>query len=143
VQAKGGYKMKEYVEAPASPENGAANSVSTKMGGGASPGNMVVRSGGASGTHVNSTGMRVEGLLQTLSNYLGKPVINATGLTGRYNIEFDFSPEGLRYRPGGIVQMSRGTSDASVDRAPDLFTAVQEQLGMKLEQKKGTVGHCG
>ena len=82
--------------------------------------------------------MPVEGLLRTLSNYLGKPVINTTGLTGRYNIKFDFSPEGLPGRPVQ-VRAPQGTPDASVDRAPDLFTAVQGQLGLKLEQKKGTI----
>ena len=42
VQAKGGHKMKEYVEEPASPAKEAASSVRTKRSGGASPGNMVV-----------------------------------------------------------------------------------------------------
>ena len=144
VQAKGGHKMKEYVEDPDSPAKGAANSVRTTESrqpglkkGGPSPGNMVVRTGGASGTHVTATGMPVEGLLRTLSNYLGKPVINATGLTGKYNIKLDFSPEGLPGRP--LRDRAQGTPDAGVERAPDLFTAVQEQLGLKLEQKKGTI----
>lgn len=68
--------------------------------------------------------MPVGGLVNYLANVLGSPVHDETSLTGRYNFELDF------VRPGRAAQ----TADA-----PDLFEAVQSQLGLKLEGKKGPV----
>jgi len=34
-------------------------------------------------------------LVRELANYIGKPVTDATGLTGKYNIKLSFSREGL------------------------------------------------
>lgn len=68
--------------------------------------------------------MPLAGLVNYLANVLGSPVHDETGLAGRYNFELDF------VRPGRVAQ----TTDA-----PDLFEAVQTQLGLKLEGKKGPV----
>jgi uncharacterized protein (TIGR03435 family) len=68
--------------------------------------------------------MVLVGLVNYLANILGSPVHDETGLTGRYNFELDF------VRPGRAPP----TADA-----PDIFEAVQDQLGLKLEGKKGPV----
>ena len=70
--------------------------------------------------------------MTTLSNLLGKPVHNATGLTGKYNMKLDYSREGL---PGDALPPP-GTGGES---APNLFVGLEEQLGLKLEQKKGMI----
>ena len=57
-------------------------------------------------------------LAETLSHQLGRMVVNETGLNARY----DFT---LNWTPGG--------SGASI------FAAIQEQLGLKLEAKRGPV----
>lgn len=57
--------------------------------------------------------------------YLDRPVVDETGLSGRY----DFT---LKWTPDTSV-----TSEANA--APGIFTAVQEQLGLKLEATKGLV----
>ncbi len=59
---------------------------------------------------------RMTGLL---AHRAGQPVIDKTGLTGTYDFK-------LSYRP---------VSDSSSD-LPDFFTALQEQLGLKLESRK-------
>ncbi len=61
-----------------------------------------------------------------LSDTLGRPVINNTGQTGRFDID-------LHYAPGS------GQSPTDADSAASVFTAVQEQLGLHLEPAKGPV----
>jgi uncharacterized protein (TIGR03435 family) len=73
------------------------------------------------------TGVRVDSLTSQLENALGKPVRDATGLIGVYDIT-------LHYRPD---QTAADNGD-NVD-VPPLFSAVQEQLGLKLVPAKGPV----
>jgi uncharacterized protein (TIGR03435 family) len=62
---------------------------------------------------------------------LERNVIDKTGLKGAYDFQLEYSHEGLRPFPG---------APASVPgNAPSLFTAVQEQLGLKLEAAKEPV----
>jgi uncharacterized protein (TIGR03435 family) len=66
------------------------------------------------------------GLINILSFLLSAPVVDETGLHGSFNFSLDFTnPRDPRPR--------------QADSPPDLFTAVQEQLGLKLEAKKGPV----
>lgn len=75
-------------------------------------------------------------LLQILSSQTGRAVVNKTGLTGKYSFTLTWSPQMSAGGPRGGAE-----SDAStpLDAAPDLFTAIQEQLGLKLEPMKGPV----
>jgi uncharacterized protein (TIGR03435 family) len=60
-----------------------------------------------------------------LALVVGRTIIDETGLTGRYDIDLSFAPE---------RQLLGGPADGAIDpNAPSLFTAVQEQLGLKLE----------
>lgn len=61
---------------------------------------------------------------------LDRPVVNKTGLTGRYDFDLDFSPSGREF--GGDIPAA--PDDAP---SPPLFTAVQQQLGLKLEATHG------
>lgn len=61
---------------------------------------------------------------------LDRPVVNKTGLTGRYDFDLDWSPSGREF--GGDIPAAG--EDAS---SPPLFTAVQQQLGLKLEATHG------
>lgn len=70
---------------------------------------------------------RISQLCDRLSTLLGRTVIDKTGLTGAYDIELMFAPE-------------PGAGAPSVDSAlPSLFTAIQEQLGLKLQAARGLV----
>jgi uncharacterized protein (TIGR03435 family) len=93
----------------------------------------------------------MSGLAEILSSQLDLPVVDMTGLTGKYDFTLYFSPEGLAGMrlpggpppnapppgEGGPGMPMAGTPDGS--SSPDLFTALQEQLGLKLEQRKGPV----
>ena len=73
---------------------------------------------------------------QDLADHLGllsRPVLDATGLTAKYNFTLTFSLEGLSIAPQGVP------ASTDIETPPDLFSAVQSQLGLKLESKKGLV----
>jgi uncharacterized protein (TIGR03435 family) len=57
-------------------------------------------------------------------------VIDATGLKGSYDFELNWSPE------DGSTPLFNGVPQ---DTGPSIFTAFQEQLGLKLESRKAPV----
>jgi uncharacterized protein (TIGR03435 family) len=68
-------------------------------------------------------------VVQAITNsFLDRPVLDKTGLTGAYNLKLTYTPE---------TQANRNTAPDASDIS--IFTAVQEQLGLKLEPKKATV----
>ena len=72
-------------------------------------------------------GQPIAGLVRTLEATLQRRIVDKTGLTGNYDIELSYLDESLA-EPG--VRTSEG---------PALFTALQEQLGLKLESARGPV----
>jgi uncharacterized protein (TIGR03435 family) len=66
---------------------------------------------------------------------LDRPVVNQTGLTGRYDLVVTFTPDDSM--PGVPVIASK-TEDAT-ETAPSLFEAFQQQLGLKLTAEKTPV----
>jgi uncharacterized protein (TIGR03435 family) len=75
-------------------------------------------------------------LLQILSDQTGRTIVNKTGLTGKYSFTLTWSPQ-MGAGPRGSEQP--GDASTPADAGPDLFTAIQEQLGLKLEPMKGPV----
>ena len=67
-----------------------------------------------------------------LSNQAGRPVTDATGLTGKYDYTLYWALPPMR-GPAGPG------AEAEADSGPNLFTAVQEQLGLKLEPARSVV----
>jgi uncharacterized protein (TIGR03435 family) len=65
----------------------------------------------------------IESLAANLSFAVGKVIVNKTGLEGGYDFTLDYAPDG---------------ADAS-DTRPSIFTALEEQLGLKLEPARGPV----
>ena len=66
----------------------------------------------------------------SLTNFARRRVVDGTGLTGRYDIDLRFAVEGL---PPGAPQ------PPADDNAPTLLTAIEEQLGLKLEAGRAPV----
>jgi uncharacterized protein (TIGR03435 family) len=60
---------------------------------------------------------------------LGLPVIDQTGLEGRYSFI-------LRWTPEGKPDTKREANGREAEAAPAIFTALPEQLGLKLEKRK-------
>ncbi len=84
-------------------------------------------------------------LAARLSMMVGRPVRNGTGLTGKYDFVLSFAPDvsmmnmGMPKPPPDADGRGPGPAAPGDDSAPSIFTALQEQLGLKLEQKKGPV----
>jgi uncharacterized protein (TIGR03435 family) len=75
-------------------------------------------------------------LVNQLSGQLGRSVIDKTGLTGKYDFTLKWTPD-----PGALGGPPDGPdatppSDLS---GPSIFTAVQEQLGLRLQSARGSV----
>jgi uncharacterized protein (TIGR03435 family) len=95
---------------------------------------MIMMNGKARSRSSNQTLDQVAGLL---SGQVGRPVTNATGLTGKYDYEIFWASEGsVRAAP---PSSEAGAPAASEESGPTIFMAVQEQLGLKLVEKKGPV----
>src|SRR5262245_20047622 len=79
----------------------------------------------------------VSDLAGVISMYLGQPVFDATGLTGRFNYKLVWTPGQAdvflsRYPPPPEV-----LREWAIDpNGPSIFTALQEQLGLRLEARK-------
>ncbi len=67
------------------------------------------------------------------SAVLDRPVIDRTGLTGRYDFTLNWTPDESQF--GGMGMKVPPPSDAA-DAPPALYTAIQEQLGLRLEATK-------
>jgi uncharacterized protein (TIGR03435 family) len=65
---------------------------------------------------------------------MDRPVVDQTGLTGRWDFRLEWTPDPSQF--GGRA-FSVGPPDAN--RPPALFTAIQEQLGLKLESRRAAV----
>ena len=78
---------------------------------------------------VSQGGIQMAALAQSLSQIVGRPVIDRTELTGYYDFRLTWMPQPGIGPPGPPVDPD----------APSVFTAVQEQLGLKLESARAPV----
>jgi uncharacterized protein (TIGR03435 family) len=91
------------------------------------------------------TKMTMPQLASTLSGQMGKPVTDKTGLTGSYDIRMHWVVEGGRSAAPGPD--SAAPLPAAPEGGPTLGQALQDQLGLRLEAKRGmveflVVDHC-
>jgi uncharacterized protein (TIGR03435 family) len=80
---------------------------------------------------LNAGGMNMMRLAATLSGIVGRQVRDETQLTGAYDLQLAFTPE--QPAPG---PSAAGPADPD---APSIFTALQEQIGLRLEPTRGAV----
>ena len=76
-------------------------------------------------------------LMTGLGTYADRTVVNRTGLKGEYDLLLKFKPE-AGGPMGGLAPPLSAAADPASDLAT-LGTAVQEQLGLKLESARGPV----
>ena len=82
----------------------------------------------------NATMADLAGVMQTA--VLDRPVVDRTALVGRYDFTLTWTPDESQF--GGLgARVPPPTGDAAAP--PGLFTAIQEQLGLKLESTKAPV----
>jgi uncharacterized protein (TIGR03435 family) len=81
----------------------------------------------------NATMEEFAGVMQ--SAVLDRPVVDQTGLQGRFDFQLRWTPDETQFAalrpPGAPPPPPQGT-----ETFPDLFTAIQQQLGLKLESTK-------
>jgi uncharacterized protein (TIGR03435 family) len=140
--AKGGFKLKEVAPpppgppalpppprppAPGTPPPTAASALPTP------PPGMIM----GIGTGLAGSAVQLSALAAQLSELLGRPVVDRTGLRGYYDFKIVYSRDGLPDN-GQVSGLPPGGPDAgfATDPLPSIFTAVQE-LGMKLDSTKG------
>lgn len=130
VVAKNGPKLKTSTFTP--PENSPDMPRAPGVGGGPQMG---IRMNGRG--QLTETYGDMNMLADVLSRFCGRPVINKTALTGRYDFDLKWTPDEEQGGP-----MSPGARPGGDDAPPpdstgtSLFTAIQEQLGLKLEPQK-------
>jgi uncharacterized protein (TIGR03435 family) len=102
----------------------------------AGPHNMVLRGRG----EFKAQAQPISALARALSHALGRPVLDKTGLTGEYDIALQWAPESqaTMFRGAEDSQQSTGSKPSADSSGPSIFTAIQEQLGLKLELQKGS-----
>ncbi len=85
---------------------------------------------------VRGAGIPIANLIPMLSRILGRTVIDKTELKGNFDISMQWAPDdsqALQFPPDGPRPPPSDTT------GPTIFTALQEQLGLKLESQKGPV----
>jgi len=85
---------------------------------------------------IEGNGVTLANLIGLLSLQLGQVVIDKTELKSLYDFKLDWTPAiGLERVAPGALELTLPPPDSG----PSLFTAIQEQLGLKLESAKGPV----
>lgn len=151
VVGKNGPKMEEAKPLPPPDPNGPKGDTTTAKADGGGPGKFgpgpgrggpsMMMSGGRGGVMtLTASAMPMSSLVRMLSGSLGRPVIDKTGLTKNYDFKLEYSRDDVGVAPalggGGDGAPPVPNADAS---GPTLVTAVQEQLGLKLESTRGAV----
>jgi bla regulator protein blaR1 len=112
VPAKGGSKMKEF-KPPGDP---ATNGLRYTGRG-----------------HLEAHGSSMEFTVSVLSQQVGRTILDKTGLTGKYDYTLEWEPDDAPPIAGNDNGLPVDSSKASI------FTALQEQLGLKLEPEKAPI----
>lgn len=84
------------------------------------------------GESIAGEGVGMQMLALNLANSLDRPVLDQTGLTGKYDFRLEWSPDADR-APAAVTAGSPSAPDPT---GPTLFTALQEQLGLRLEARR-------
>lgn len=139
VVAKGGPKLQEWVDKPADdPKSDKPGPAGARAGATDADGYPNVPKDCNGCMYINRGKARYHGsktsiqdFADTLANQLGMPVSDKTGLTAKYDITLSWSSG------GGIGRNPEASAEADVGLTME--AAVQQQLGLKLESKKGSV----
>jgi uncharacterized protein (TIGR03435 family) len=126
IVAKNGSKLQEVKLDDADP---------SKPKGGPASGRADMTVGGTGG-QIRGFASPLSNLTGMLTNYLHRPVIDKTGLPGIYDFTLRWTPDENQAQ---VSSSASGLPSADPTGGASLFTAIQEQLGLKLESAKGLV----
>jgi uncharacterized protein (TIGR03435 family) len=85
---------------------------------------LTIRRGDTGKTELTATRVPMASLVKSLSDQVGRTVLDQTGLQGNYDFKITYAPD------------MAATSETD---GPSIFTALQEQLGLRLDSQKGPV----
>lgn len=139
VVGKGGLKIKEV---PPDPDAVDTGKVDVNVSGGGRGGTTVDLGGGSSLSYglnkLEAKKVHFPDIMDSLSKFMDRPVVDMTGLTGRYDFTLEYSVDELR----NLVRASGGDASRIPDFGGDptisIFTSV-ETLGLKFEPRKAPV----
>jgi uncharacterized protein (TIGR03435 family) len=78
-------------------------------------------------------------LTNALARFVSRTVVDRTGLTGNYDVDLQWTPDQMPQGLRGDAPPGAPPLPTIDPNGPSIFTAVQEQLGLKLESTKGPV----
>ena len=138
VIAKGGSKLKESVEDPGAPipegppkiENGELKSAGQIT--------RIMRDEKGARAQTTAKAQPLSQLTQMLSNQLSMPVVDKTGLTGKYDYDLEFVPDirGMGMPPPPPGAPGPGPGAGASEPETDVASAIQQQLGLRLVASK-------
>ena len=76
----------------------------------------------------------IAGFIRMLSQRVGRPVIDKTGIKGTFDFHLEYAPDEFSGGATAEARVQGGLPDVSGE---SIFTAVQEQLGLRIESAKG------
>ncbi len=79
--------------------------------------------------HTSGRNLTSDDLADTLAFFIQAFVVDKTNLTGKYDVDLQWDAESVRQQSAAVDEPT----------SPSIFTALQEQLGLKLESAKGPV----
>lgn len=137
--AKGGSKMKlSDDQTPFKPRERGDAPVPPPQPGGPMP-RYSMRTGRGS---MQAVAMDEKSIVQWLSSMVGRSIVDKTDLKGLYDVKLQWTPDppaGGGNLPGGPGPGGPEAGPVIDPNGPSIFTAIQEQLGLKLESTKGPV----
>lgn len=90
------------------------------------------------GTSIIGEAVGMQMFVLNLANSLDRPVLDKTGLAGKYDFKLEWSLDALNVS-SPIAATGAETPTAPEPNGPNLFAALQEQLGLRLEPQKAPV----
>jgi uncharacterized protein (TIGR03435 family) len=92
------------------------------------------------GTHLEGRRIAMPQFVNALANMLGRPVIDQTHYEGSFDVHLEFAPEGIAPASGGGFGAPSLAADAGSDSSkPSFFTAIQKQMGLRIQADKAPV----
>jgi uncharacterized protein (TIGR03435 family) len=86
---------------------------------------------------MSAAGVSMAQLAASLARHVRQTVVDRTGLPGGYDFEMQWTPDRLPPRPAGSAEPLRLNGFVVDPDGPSIFTALQEQLGLKLDSQSG------
>ena len=82
-------------------------------------------------------GMDMRGILGFVFTSPQRAIVDQTGLEGRYDVDVTYTPEA--FTTASLAQRGATAPDGVDPTGPSLFTALRDQLGLKVEERKATI----